>query len=137
MMLRLPFLIGAAALSLAGCQTTTAARPTTWEQVQANRTQQYGAPAACKCMTDNLSKSVTVERCIRPVALGRKNSLFAGSEGGGHRWAMIASLVETCKLNGVEPFAYLRDVLERMVNGYPASRLADLLPWNWKPDVNA
>lgn len=79
----------------------------------------------------------TVERCIRPVALGRKNSLFAGSEGGGHRWAVIASLVETCKLNGVEPFAYLRDVLERMVNGYPAARLADLLPWNWKPAVNA
>jgi len=79
----------------------------------------------------------TVERCIRPVALSRKNSLFAGSEGGGHRWAVIASLVETCKLNGVEPFAYLRDILERMVNGYPASRVADLLPWNWKPAVNA
>ena len=72
-----------------------------------------------------------------PRALGRKNSLFAGSEGGGHRWAVIASLVETCKLNSVEPFAYLRDVLERMVNGYPAARLADLLPWNWKPAVNA
>jgi transposase-like protein len=78
-----------------------------------------------------------VERCIRPVALGRKNSLFAGSEGGGHRWAVIASLVETCKLNGVEPFAYLRDILERMVNGYPASRINELLPWNWKPAVNA
>lgn len=61
MMLRLPFLIGAAALSLAGCQTA-AARPTTWEQVQANCTQQHGTPAACKCMTDNLSKSITVER---------------------------------------------------------------------------
>ncbi|NUB29709.1 IS66 family transposase [Azospirillum brasilense] len=79
----------------------------------------------------------TVERCIRPVALSRKNSLFAGSEGGGHRWAVIASLVETCKLNDVEPFAYLRDILERMVNGYPASRIADLLPWNWKPAVNS
>ena len=50
---------------------------------------------------------------------------------------MIASLVETCKLNGVEPFAHLRDVLERMVNGYPANRLADLPLWNWKPAANA
>ncbi len=71
------------------------------------------------------------------MALTRKNSLFAGSEGSGHRWAVIASLVETCKLNGVEPFTYLRDILERMVNGYPASRVADLLPWNWKPAVNS
>lgn len=78
----------------------------------------------------------TVERTIRPVTIGRKNSLFSGSEGGGRRWAVIASLVESCKLNGVEPYAYLRDILERMVNGYPASRLDDLLPWNWKPDVN-
>ncbi|HYG91636.1 MAG TPA: transposase domain-containing protein, partial [Azospirillum sp.] len=75
-------------------------------------------------------------RCIRPVALGRKNSLFSGSEGGGHRWAVIASLVETCKLNAVEPYAYLRDILERMVNGHPASRLGELLPWNWTPTVN-
>jgi len=66
-------------------------------------------------------------------AAGQKNSLLAGSEGGGHRWVVIASLVEACKLNGVEPFAYLRDVLERMVNGYPANRLADLLLWNWRP----
>lgn len=44
--------------------------------------------------------------------------------------------METCKLNGVEPFAYLRDILERMVNGHPASRVAKLLPWNWKPAVN-
>ena len=78
----------------------------------------------------------TVERTIRPVTIGRKNSLFPGSEGGGNRWAVIASLVETCKLNGVEPYAYLRDILERMVNGYPANRLQDLLPWNWKPSVN-
>jgi len=50
--------------------------------------------------------------------------------------AAIASLVETCKLNGVEPFAYLRDILERMVNGHPANRLGELLPWNWTPAVN-
>jgi transposase len=72
-----------------------------------------------------------VERAIRPVALGRKNHLFAGSDGGGHRWAVVCSLIETAKLNGVEPYAYLRDVLERMVDGHPNNRLDELLPWNW------
>jgi transposase len=73
-----------------------------------------------------------VERSIRPVALGRKNHLFAGSDGGGARWAVVASLIETAKMNGVEPFAYLRDVLERMVEGHPVNRLDELLPWAWK-----
>ena len=73
-----------------------------------------------------------VERAIRPAALGRKNHLFAGSDDGGARWATIGSLIETCKLNGVEPYAYLKDVLERMVEGFPASRLHELLPWAWK-----
>jgi hypothetical protein len=72
-----------------------------------------------------------VERAIRPIALGHKNHLFAGSDGGAARWAVIASLVATAKLNDVEPFAYLRDVLERMSNGHPMARLDDLLPWNW------
>jgi transposase len=73
-----------------------------------------------------------VERAIRPVALGRKNHLFAGSDGGGHRWAVICSLIETAKLNGVEPYAWLNDTLQRMVDGHPANRLEELLPWNWK-----
>jgi transposase len=72
-----------------------------------------------------------VERAIRPVALGRKNHLFAGSDGGGHRWAVICSLIETAKLNGVEPYGWLSDVLTRMVEGHPANRLDELLPWNW------
>ncbi|MBL4791362.1 MAG: IS66 family transposase [Citromicrobium sp.] len=72
-----------------------------------------------------------VERAIRPVALGRKNHLFAGSDGGGHRWAIICSLIETAKLNKVEPHAWLSDVLTRMADGHPASRLDELLPWNW------
>lgn len=76
-----------------------------------------------------------VERAIRPVALGRKNHLFAGSDGGGARWAMLCSLIETAKLNHIEPYAYLEDILERMSNGYPASQVNDLLPWNWKPDT--
>jgi transposase len=66
------------------------------------------------------------------MALGRKNHLFAGSDGGGDRWAILCSLIETCKLNGVEPYAYLTDVLTRMVDGYPVNRLDALLPWTWK-----
>src|SRR3954452_18459709 len=75
----------------------------------------------------------TVERAIRPVALGRKNHLFAGSDGGARWWAIVASLVATAKLNGVEPLAWLTDVLERMVSGRTkAHELERLLPWAWK-----
>jgi transposase len=73
--------------------------------------------------------SNAVERSIRPIALNRKNALFAGSDGGAEHWAVIASLVETCKLNAVEPHAYLADVLAKIVNGHPNSRLDELLPW--------
>jgi transposase len=75
----------------------------------------------------------TVERAIRPITLGRKNHLFAGSDGGARRWATVSSLITTAKLNNVEPFGYLSDVLERMSNGHPAARLDELLPWNWRP----
>lgn len=75
-----------------------------------------------------------VERAIRPVALGRKNHLFAGSDGGGTRWAIVCSLIETAKLNGVEPHAYLHDALRRMVGGHPINRLDHLLPWAWKAE---
>jgi transposase len=76
----------------------------------------------------------TVERAMRPVALGRKNSLFAGADSGGRHWAIIATLVQTAKLNGVEPWAWLTDVLEHIVSGRTKSHeLHTLLPWNWKP----
>jgi transposase len=75
-----------------------------------------------------------VERAIRPVALGRKNHLFAGSDGGGGRWSVVCSLIETAKLNDVEPYAYLVDVLQRMVDGHPVNRLDELLPWAWKSE---
>lgn len=75
----------------------------------------------------------TVERAIRPVTLGRKNHLFAGSDGGADRWATVCSLITTAKLNDVEPFAYLKDVLGRLSDGHPMSQLDDLLPWNWRP----
>ena len=73
--------------------------------------------------------SNTVERSIRPIALNRKNALFAGSDGGGENWAVIASLVETCKLNGVDPHVYLANALAKIVNGYLNSQIHDLLPW--------
>ena len=73
--------------------------------------------------------SNVVERAIRPIALNRKNALFAGSDGGGEHWAVIASLIETCKLCGVEPHAYLADVITRIVNGHLNRQIDDLLPW--------
>jgi transposase len=74
-----------------------------------------------------------VENTIRPLTLNRKNALFAGHDEGGRSWARIASLVETCKLNGVEPFAYLKATLEAIAAGHPASRIDDLLPWSFQP----
>jgi len=72
--------------------------------------------------------SNTVERSIRPMALNRKNALFAGSDGGGDNWAVIATLIENCKLCGVDPYDYLADVLTKIVNGHPNSAIDDLLP---------
>ena len=75
----------------------------------------------------------TVERSIRPIAIGKKNSLFSGDEGGGETWAILSSLLNTAKLNGVDPESYLADILERMVSGATKNnRLHELLAWNWK-----
>jgi transposase len=71
----------------------------------------------------------TIERSIRPLALNRKNALFAGSDGGAEHWAVVASLIETCKLIGVESYAYLNDVITRIVHAHPQGRLDELLPW--------
>src|SRR5215210_8777958 len=73
--------------------------------------------------------SNVVERSIRPIALNRKNAFFAGSDGGGQHWAVIASLIETCKLNGTDLHAYLTDVITKIVNAHPNSRIDELLPW--------
>lgn len=74
----------------------------------------------------------TVERTIRPIALSRKNALFAGHETGAQNWAILASLIETCKLNGIEPHSYLTGVLTAIVNEHRQSQIEDLLPWNCK-----
>lgn len=69
-----------------------------------------------------------VENRIRPLALGRTNHLFAGHDEGAHAWACIASLIETCKLNDVEPLGYLTATLEAIAQGHPMKRLDELLP---------
>ena len=69
------------------------------------------------------------ERALRGVSLGRKNYLFMGSDAGGERAAAIYSLVESAKLNGLDPEAYLRDVLTRIAD-HPINRMDELLPWN-------
>lgn len=73
----------------------------------------------------------SVDRTIRPIALNRKNALFAGHDAGAQNWATIASLIETCKLNGIDPQAYLTGTLTAIVNGHKQSRIDDLLPWNF------
>jgi transposase len=91
--------------------------------------------ALCRFLDDGRIEldTNTVERAIRPITLGRKNHLFAGSDGGADRWAVVATLITTAKLNGVEPYAYLKDVLERMSSGHPMAHIDELLPWNWQP----
>jgi transposase len=74
-----------------------------------------------------------VQNLIRPIALNRKNALFAGHDEGGIAWGRIASLIETCKINGVEPFAYLKATLTAIANGHPQSRIDDLMPWHFTP----
>jgi transposase len=82
-------------------------------------------------MTNNAA-----ERAIRPVALGRKNYLFAGSDEGGRRAALIYTLVESAKMNDVDPEAWLADVIARIAD-HPINRIAELLPWNWRrPNAN-
>jgi len=79
------------------------------------------------CGTNNAA-----ERAIRPLAVGRRNWTFAGADAGGRRAAAMYTMIETCKLNDVDPRAWLADVLGRIAD-HPASRLDELLPWNWRP----
>ena len=65
------------------------------------------------------------------MALSRKNSLFAGSNEGAENWASIASLIETCKLNRVDPQRYFTDLLTRLVDGWRQARIDELMPWCW------
>ena len=77
------------------------------------------------------------ERAIRPIALGRKNFLFAGSDAGGRRAAIMYTLIESCKLNEIDPEAWLTFVIERIAD-HPINRIDELLPWNWRtPETQA
>ena len=78
------------------------------------------------CLSNNAA-----ERVLRGIALGRKSWLFAGSDRGGERAAVMLTLIHTAKLNGVDPQAWLADVLDR-INDHVIHRLDELLPWNWK-----
>ena len=77
----------------------------------------------------------SVERTIRPIALNRKNALFAGHDAGAQSWAVIASLIETCKLNGIEPHGYLTRVLIAIARGHKQAHINALLPWNYTSTV--
>jgi transposase len=79
--------------------------------------------------------SNTVERTIRPIALNRKNALFAGHEAGAENWAVIASLIETCKMNAINPHAWLASTLTEIVNGHKQRQIDNLLPWNYAAKV--
>jgi hypothetical protein len=83
------------------------------------------------CLTNNAA-----ERALRGAALGRKAWLFAGSPRGGERAAFMYTLIVTAKLNGIDPQAWLADVLGRIAD-LPQSRLPELLPWNWAPPERA
>ena len=72
-----------------------------------------------------------VERTIRPIALNRKNALFAGHNAGAQNWAIIASLIETCKLNGIEPHGFLYGTLTAIAEGHKQTDINQLLPWNY------
>ena len=74
------------------------------------------------------------ENCLRGIALGRRNWSFAGSDKGGERAAAIFTLIETAKLNGIDPEAWLRDVLARIAGGHPVNRIAEFMPWAWSPN---
>jgi hypothetical protein len=82
--------------------------------------------------------SNVVERSMKSVALTRKNSLFVGNKRGGQTFAVLASLMNTAKLNGVDPDVWLADVLERIISGkVKANDMESLLPWTWKADCEA
>ena len=87
-----------------------------------------GCTDGCVEMDNNV-----VENAIRPLALNRKNALFAGRDEGAAAWARIATLTETAKMNGVNPHAYLKATLEAIANGHPASQIDQLLPWAFTP----
>jgi transposase len=95
-------------------------------------------PALCRFTSDGRLEMTNnaAERAIRPLALGRKNWLFAGSDNGGRRAATIYTITQTAILNGLDPEAYLADILARIAD-HPINRIDELLPWRWRPTGQA
>jgi transposase len=91
-------------------------------------------PALIRCFADGRLEidNNPAERALRGVAVGRKTTSSPAPTGGGERAAAIYSLIETAKLNGLDPQAWLRDVLDRIAD-HPNNRIGELLPWNWSP----
>lgn len=90
------------------------------------RFENDGAATECWRSDNNVA-----ERALRTIAITRKNFLFLGSEAGGERAAILYTVRESAKLNGLDPEAYLADVIDRMARGHAINRLDQLLPWNW------
>jgi transposase len=84
-----------------------------------------------RIFADEIDSNI-VERAIRPQTITRKNALFAGSHGGGRTWATIATLLQTAKMNDVDPHAWLTQTLERIAQGWPISQIDALMPRNFK-----
>jgi transposase len=84
-------------------------------------------------LTTVASRSTPTSSSDPPIALNRKNTLFAGSDGGGEHWALVASLVETCKLCRVDPQAYIADTITKIFGGHLNSQIGDLLSWGYAP----
>ena len=78
-----------------------------------------------------------MENAIRRPAMNRRNALFAGHDEGGRNWARFASLIGTCKINGVEPYAYLCDLFTRLANGHLAKDIDALMPWAYAARIKA
>jgi len=94
--------------------------------------------AALTCFLDDGRLEIDnniAERAMRGIAVGRRNWLFAGSKIGGERAAAIYSVIETCKMNGIKPQAYIADVIAKIAAHWPASRWDELMPWNWQPVI--
>ena len=89
--------------------------------------------ALCLYVTDGTVEidNNAAERAVKPVAIGRKNYLFVGSDAGGEEAAGLYSLIQTAKMNGINPEEYLADVFARIAD-FPVNRIHELLPWNWK-----
>lgn len=94
-------------------------------------------PAFTRFLDDGrLCLSNAAERALRGLALGRKSWLFAGSQRGAERAALMYTLIQSAKMNDVDPQAWLADVLARIAD-LPQTRLSELLPWNWRPTTPA